>query len=718
MNFPIVILLFATSIAVLITFFTLRNLKSSGALSLIVFSLAITVWMVSYVLQWAGVQFRGDMLISLIFLGATIAPTALFTFTIAYTHRNHLLTRSNLALLAIEPIATQILIWTNPAHHLFFLPEQNLAGQIAGPWFWMNALYTNGLVLIGVFLLSQTFVYKRQVYRLQSGIVLVGTVIPVIVSSMSLANISLIPGFDLKPVAFTVTALLFSYGLFYRGMLDIVPIARDIVVERMSDGWMMLDTENRIVDMNSAAEKVIGIPREKIFGSPAETILSNWDSLTQNNMREMEVRGSVNLGDEWRFLNVRIEPLIDQSGREIGKTIFWRDLTERRKLEESRQRARTEMFVLLHAISGAASRALNLNEFLSESLYQIVYSFQSQASVVFLLDEGQERSESRRLLLAAHHGFLSERINQMSSITEDNAIVEKVLASRKPLLIPDVSADERVPPMMQQEGASALLIVPLIIEQQILGILGLMRKDNPVYSPDEITRLTVVAEELAASIYGDRRRQLAIALAERQRLVRDLHDSVTQKLYGLVTLTEAAQAGLETSAESGSADKLKPVISRIGENARQALKEMRLFLHEMQPIDLEREGLIAALHQRLAAVEGRSDVKANMLAEEDVPLSLEKQVALYFIAQEALNNILKHASAKSVSVQVKRTKENVILDVQDDGCGFTLGKDSRGGMGLRNMKERATLVGGRLKITTAPGQGTKISVSVRKDHTL
>jgi signal transduction histidine kinase len=124
--------------------------------------------------------------------------------------------------------------------------------------------------------------------------------------------------------------------------------------------------------------------------------------------------------------------------------------------------------------------------------------------------------------------------------------------------------------------------------------------------------------------------------------MRDIHDSISQKLYGLVTLTEAAEA----AREAGSEVDYDQVLSRIGENARQAVKELRLFLFQMQPIDLEKEGLISVLHHRLAAVEGRADIKARFLADEPIELSQKKELALYYIAQEALNNVLRHAFAK------------------------------------------------------------------------
>ena len=125
--------------------------------------------------------------------------------------------------------------------------------------------------------------------------------------------------------------------------------------------------------------------------------------------------------------------------------------------------------------------------------------------------------------------------------------------------------------------------------------------------------MLIVSDHIATLIDNDRRRKLAIALSERQRVMRDLHDSVSQKLYGLVTLTEVAQATLDGGFSFNPGE----VLSKIGESARQAVKEMRLFLFQLQPSDIENDGLISVLHNRLAAVEGRADIKVNFITDED-----------------------------------------------------------------------------------------------------
>ncbi len=237
------------------------------------------------------------------------------------------------------------------------------------------------------------------------------------------------------------------------------------------------------------------------------------------------------------------------------------------------------------------------------------------------------------------------------------------------------------------------------------------RREKPFFSQDEMVRLTIISDQIAILIDSDRRRKLAITLSERERILRDLHNSVSQKLYGLVTLTEAAQAALEAGTQINPSQ----ILARIGDNARQAVKEMRLFLYQMQPIDLEKEGLITVLHHRLAAVEGRADIKARLLSDENICLSKDKEIALYYIAQEALNNVLRHAHANSVLVTIKQGKRNVILRIQDDGAGFDPRTVERGGMGLRNMKERALQINGKLNLLSKPGQGTKIVITVGKD---
>ncbi len=710
----IALLVAIVAIAPVIAWADLRGRRARSLPSLTVFAAALLVWAAAHTFFTYGIQPGGLAWLSVIYLSSAFTSAALLAFIFEYTNHRQWLTPRNLVFLAIEPILTQILFWTNSWHELFFSGSTVGAGTTdlaVGPWYWVNSTYGDGLIIFGVILLTQTFPHKPKRYLLQSSVIIAAAIVPLLVKIVGLSGILPVTNVDLLPVGFAVTGLILIYDLIRFEPLDVVPIARDVVVESMNEGWMVLDLRNRIVDVNPAAEELLGLPRDKLFGQPAEDFLKNWPNLSHATaLRELEIKGSINLRGEWRYLNVRISPITGSAGEQIGEVVLWRDITERRKSEDARQRARDEMFVLLRAISGAASRNLSMNDFLAESIYQIVYSFHSQASAIVLTDDSGPHIGRTRYSLAAYHGITVERINKLSSMPEAAEIVEQIVEAREPFTISGAEqGDSRLSPVF---GHRCVLMVPLTFEEKVLGIIFLAREDGAPYSPDEISRLSVVAEEVASLIYSDRQRQMAIALEERQRLVRDLHDSVTQKLYGLVALTEAAQA----SAEAGTAMQPSEVLARIGENARQALKEMRLFLFEMKPVDVEREGLVAVLHQRLAAVEGRADIKARLIADEDdINLSLEKQVALYYIAQEALNNVLKHANAKSVKVSLGKKRHGYVLEVEDDGVGFKPEAAEKGGMGLRNMKERCAKVGGKLKIASALKKGTRITVTVGKD---
>jgi signal transduction histidine kinase len=208
--------------------------------------------------------------------------------------------------------------------------------------------------------------------------------------------------------------------------------------------------------------------------------------------------------------------------------------------------------------------------------------------------------------------------------------------------------------------------------------------------------------------YTARAEELAV-LQERNRLARELHDSVTQSLYSLTLLAEAGQRMIR-------AEDLQQIAgnqTRLGQIAQQALQEMRLLVYELRPLALKSEGLVGALEQRLETVERRAGIQARVLVEGEVDLAPGLEEELYGIAQEALNNALKHARASKIVLSVRMVDKSVILEIADDGQGFDLAEvQVKGGLGLISMQERAEKIGGQLDIDSAPGEGTRVSVKV------
>ncbi len=216
---------------------------------------------------------------------------------------------------------------------------------------------------------------------------------------------------------------------------------------------------------------------------------------------------------------------------------------------------------------------------------------------------------------------------------------------------------------------------------------------------------TSLALDLARQKEAQLLRDQAVA-EERARLARELHDSVTQSLYSLVLYSGALARLLpaDTSAEA------RDYVARLERLAQDTLREMRLLVFELRPSALAEEGLVAALRSRLEAVETRAAVQVHLEAPESIRLPPAVEEGLYRIAQEALNNALKHAQATSVRVTLSAGEDSVYLAVRDNGRGFDPAAGHLAGLGLRNMRERAAELGGELRINAAPGQGTVVWV--------
>ncbi len=261
-----------------------------------------------------------------------------------------------------------------------------------------------------------------------------------------------------------------------------------------------------------------------------------------------------------------------------------------------------------------------------------------------------------------------------------------------------------VPPYWETwwfRGAVLLLLVGAAIGGFRLRIRNLEARSLELESQVELrtSELMKIEEDLKKS-------EMEKAISEeRNRLARDLHDSVTQSIYSLTLLAEAGQRMIER----GDLQQAESNHSRLREIAQQALQEMRLLVYELRPQVLRNEGLIGALEHRLEAVERRAGIDARMVVDGELEIPEELEVELLHISQEALNNALKHSKASEVVLFLCVDEDNLRLEVKDNGQGFdqqiACGK---GGMGLTNMGERVEKIGGKLTIQSGPVSGTTI----------
>ena len=701
-----VISLCAIVIGVLLIMF--RRQKGIGYASTIAYSVCLSLGSVSMLVVTPIHNLQVSIVLKIISnLLIGYLPAFVFTYILGYIIQSQRLSYRIFIVLALVPALLFALVAIKLVPGVLFstLISQNPAGiSPLDVWGLLLMIYSIGLLVASIILTISTSSNSLKPLRVGPLIALDGAIfVSIILDGISFSSLlPMVTAYDLMLIGFSLVgvALLFNnYKILETNLLT-----RDELFDSINDGIIILNNQDKILDLNPAAEQLIGIPTHKVYGNSVETILTNWNSISNSSdAKEKEFRGSINLNQQWHHISVRINKFDD----ERGKVIFLRDITDRKDTNEVRQQAREEMFNLLRSFFKSANTSQSTNDFFRDVLFQIAYTFHAESGAICLVDP-LPKSKKFKFSLMAKYGELMEDKDILSNLQETLVSSKWILGNREPLIISDASQNPQYAKIAEKIEAFTVAVFPLLYTEQMMGVLILARTEAAGFIPDEIVRLSVVTEELASFIYSDRKRKSDIALAERHRLAQDLHDSITQKLYGLVTLTEAVKLGLESGAPIDE----NKMVDRIGDNARQALREMRLFLFELEPVDIERDGLVSTIQQRLASVEGRSGIQARMISDNEILLSVEKETEIYYIVEEALNNILKHANAKSVLVKLKQRKESIFLEIVDNGCGFDSDKVKFGGKGLGNIKERAKRIKGKLKIDSSPEHGTKITLTV------
>lgn len=379
---------------------------------------------------------------------------------------------------------------------------------------------------------------------------------------------------------------------------------------------------------------------------------------------------------------------------------------------EQRVRERTEALQRLAIqletsaqVSRQVTSILTIDSLLDRVTQLIAGSFGYYGVLVYLLD-----SEAKQLINRAHNRPVSlvERVIPIS-IESLNA---EAVRTNEAVLVDDVTEEPRFLPDADYPDVRSELVIPLRVGSRVIGTLDLMSTTRNGFQTDDVLTAQSLADQIAIAIENARLYEQSRALAvleERNRLAREFHDALNQSLYSMVLFSGAAQA--EAARVGGSS--LQHYLTRIESMAQQALKEMRLMIYEMRPKVLEDKGLVAALQQRLDAVEASAGLDVDLVATGSLDLPSPVEEALYRIVQESLNNTLKHASATSVRVTLCRQGDNIEVGIVDNGVGFDpTAMGTSAGLGLKNIRERASQLGADLRIESAPGAGTQVTLSL------
>ncbi|MGH2447698.1 MAG: PAS domain S-box protein [Chloroflexota bacterium] len=499
------------------------------------------------------------------------------------------------------------------------------------------------------------------------------------------------------------------------------------VFEATSDGIIISDLDGFVVEANPAACAMHGYNRDHFQGLHRTAYVhpdfhDRLDAYVETIQRdgEMRVRG-VNLRRDGSSFPVEVHGTTFSYRGKPRILALLRDVTEEclaQDLLEKRVRERTRELATLLEVSRQIASTLQIGKLCEIVLDRISRVIEYRGASLLKLD-GDD------LVVIEYSGprpreqvvGLRFSLHQIGSIWQE-------AKDGRPVIIDDVGRDD--PLARAFSGAVAgsgdwsyirsWMAVPLVIQGKTFGLLGVSNDRPNFYSEQQAHLASALVGQVAVAMENAklyRQAQEAAALEERARLARELHDSVTQTLFSMTMHAEAAQLALDAQA----GDKLSRNLGQLTELANGALAEMRALIFELRPGALQEEGLVAALRKHSAAVSARERLRIEVHGPDDrlvVDPSTEEH--LYFCAQEALHNVVKHAHARGVVVRLADGDGGMLtLEIEDDGVGFDPSQVPAGHLGVRSIGDRVDQIGGSLEILSFPGAGTTIRIRSPRD---
>ncbi|MDD5700661.1 MAG: histidine kinase N-terminal 7TM domain-containing protein [Dehalococcoidales bacterium] len=341
----LVALILSALISSILAVFFWRRRPAPGAVAMSILTGMTMIFALGYIIEVNAGTLSGFRLANSIeYIGIVGVPVSWFIFTIQYIGQENWLVRHWYVLLII-PAITLILVWTNFLHgwmwyDAFLEPFGEFTVQLKtyGFWFWIHTLYSYALLISGLVIIGKRLFYPGNIYRKQIIVLLVSVILPLIWNIIYIFRAAPTYHIDMTPTAFMVSGVIIALGLFRYQILKIVPIARKNVVENMEDGVIVLDRENRILDVNRAAENIIGYPVRQLIGKPVGLSLTRHPDLLrqiQENTGGSHAEIAIESDNRRCTYELSLIPLFDRYENVTGRVATLHDLTERKRMEQS-----------------------------------------------------------------------------------------------------------------------------------------------------------------------------------------------------------------------------------------------------------------------------------------------------------------------------------------------------------------------------------------------
>lgn len=336
-----------TAIALVVTVTSARRRTTPSGRYFTLMTLAVTLWAGFGILEVSATTVDLKVFWSKFeYVGAAAVPVLLFLFVTSQELRGRAHSKGTIAALSVIPLATLVVVCTNEYHSLIWTgfseisATTNLMEYEHGLWFWIGYVaYTYALLVIATVLLARQVIMRRALYRTQALLLLVAISFPWIASIVYLAGLSPVPGLDLSRVALAITGAVMAAGVFRWQIADLVPLARDVAIDRMADGMIVLDPEQRIIDVNAAAMALLEIEGRLPLGKHLAEVVKDCPDLG----RAVRPPGTAIIRCGLRWLEATVSPVDERGMKTAGCVIVLHDITERIAQQDELDRSRQDL---------------------------------------------------------------------------------------------------------------------------------------------------------------------------------------------------------------------------------------------------------------------------------------------------------------------------------------------------------------------------------------
>ena len=593
--------------------------------------LASAEWTLGYALELGSATLPAKIFWNKMqFIGIVIIPVSWFIYMLHYTGHEKWVTRRNVALLSIVPGITLLLVFTNEYHHLvwssFFVDTEgpfSVLYQTQGVWIWVHIGYSYAIILCGFFPLVRMFLRERRLYRWQTLLLLLGSSIPFIGNVLQVSGLNPIPYLELTPLGFPATNVAIVLSILYLRLGDVVPVAREIIIEGMGDCVIVLDAKGHVIDVNPAAQQLIG--NADCIGQPIKHVWPSWTHIKGSEGQEAEMSEEIVVGpqDNQRVFDVRVSPLIDWRGNLVSQIVVLRDITVRKRAEELLFESEEKFRTIFENASDEIVYMDRNGTIIDINKKETLFGYDPEEII------GKNFTEL---------DFVGLDMREMGSLFKD--VVMK--GDTSPVTMMELEFNHKNGRRVFAEVSTRVIKK----KGEVEAILGIVR---------DVTERKKAEEKIKLS------------LKEKEVLLREIHHRVKNNLQIVSSLLSLQSQYIRDNL---CADMLKESQNRI---RSMALIHEKLYQSEdLASINADEyiRTLVHGLHRSYAARTDQITVTINV---EDISLRVDTAIPCGLIINELVSNSLKHAFPRrkgEIKVILHSLNGDIELSVTDNGIGL------------------------------------------------